>query len=51
MSRGRRYNTEAKLNKKKVAAVIIAILVIIMFVIGIKEIIKDKPEKTEKSFV
>ena len=51
MSRGRRYNTEAKLNKKKVAAVIIAILVIIMFVIGIKEILKDKPEKTEKSFV
>lgn len=50
-SKGRRYNTEAKLNKKKVAAVIIAILVIIMFIIGIKEILKDKPETTEKSFV
>ena len=50
-SRGKRYNTEAKLNKKKVAAVIIAILVIIMFVMGIREILKDKPEKTEKSFV
>lgn len=31
MSRGRRYNGEAKLNKKKVFAVIIAIIVIIMF--------------------
>ena len=49
-SRGKRYDTEAKLNKKKVAAVIIAILVIIMFVIAIKEILKDKPETSEKSF-
>ena len=50
-SKGRRYNSEAKLNKKKVAAVIIAILVIIMFVVGIKEILNTSPEKTEKSFV
>lgn len=50
-SKGRRYNTEAKLNKKKVVAVIIAILVIIMFVIGIKEILNTSPDKTEKSFV
>lgn len=50
-SKGRRYNKKAKLNKKKVAAVIIAILVIIMFVIGLGKILKDKPETNEKSFV
>ena len=32
MSRGKRYNGEAKLNMKKVLAVIIALLVIVMFV-------------------
>ena len=36
MSRGKRYDTEPKLNMKKVFAVIIAIIVIIMFVIIIK---------------
>lgn len=36
MSRGRRYSGEKKLNLKKVFAVIITIIVIIMFVIGIK---------------
>lgn len=49
--RGRRYDTEPKLNMKKVAAVIIAILVIIMFVIGIKELLKGKDEINEKTFV
>lgn len=49
-SRGRRYNGEGKLNIKKVIAVIIAILVIVMFVIGIKEILKDKPKTNEKVF-
>lgn len=47
---GKRYNTEAKLNKKKVLAVILAFLVIIMFVVGIKEILTNKPEASEKSF-
>lgn len=36
MGRGRRYDTEQKLNKKKVFAVIIAIIVIIMFIFIIK---------------
>lgn len=38
MSRGRRYDTEPKLNMKKVFAVIIAIIVIIMFIFIIKGI-------------
>ncbi len=42
MSRGRRYD-EPKLNLKKVFAVILAIIVIIMFIIGIKRILtKDQ---------
>ena len=51
MSRAKRYNDEnRKLNLKKVAAVIIAMLVIVMFIIGIKEILKDKPTTNEKVF-
>ena len=42
MSRGKRYNGEQKLNMKKVFAVIIAIIVIIMFFIGIKKILKKE---------
>mgnify|MGYP004515233023 CR=1 FL=1 len=38
MSRGKRYDTEPKLNMKKVFAVIIAIIVIIMFIFMIKGI-------------
>jgi len=49
-NKGRRYNGERKLNMKKVAAVIIAVLVIIMFVIAIKELIKDRPKTNEKVF-
>ena len=49
-SRGRRYDAEPKLNLKKVTAVIIAILVIIMFVIGIKELLNDKEIIKEKTF-
>ena len=49
-SKGKRYNGERKLNMKKVAAVIIAFLVIIMFVIAIKELIKDRPKTNEKVF-
>ena len=39
MRRGRRYNTEPKLNIKKVVAVVIFIAVIIMFVFAIKELL------------
>ena len=41
-ARGRRYDTEAKLNKKKVAAVIIAIIVLIMFIIIINSILSKE---------
>lgn len=47
MSRGRRYDTEPKLNMKKVFAVIIAIVVIIMFVFMIKRLF-TKENKTGK---
>lgn len=51
MSRGRRYNNEGKkLNMKKVFAVIIAIIVIVMFIIGMKELLKDSPKTNEKTF-
>ncbi len=47
MSRGRRYDTESKLNIKKVIAVAIAFAVVIMFVIGIKTLLTtDTKEKT-----
>lgn len=49
-NRGRRYNGDRKLNMKKVFAVIIAILVIIMFIIGIKEIITGSTKTNKKSF-
>ena len=50
-SKGKRYDTEAKLNIKKVIAVIIAILVIIMFVIGIRELLKERENIKEKTFI
>lgn len=47
MSRGKRYDTESKLNIKKVIAVIVAIAVIIMFVVGIKTLLTTNTnEKT-----
>lgn len=49
MERGRRYYEEPKLNIKKVIAVIVAILVIIMFVIAISKLLKD--EKTRESSI
>lgn len=48
MSRGKRYEGEPKLNLKKVFAVIIAIAVIIMFVIGIKKLITPSEKNDEK---
>ena len=49
-SRGRRYNGEKKLNMKKVFAVIIAILVIIMFAVTINELLKGDSKTNEKVF-
>ena len=45
MSKGRRYDKEPKLNMKKVFAVIIAILVIIMSILMIKGIFSNKSTK------
>lgn len=39
MSRGRRYDEEPKLNIKKVIAVILVIVVIAMFIVGIKKLL------------
>ena len=48
-SRGRRYNGGRKLNIKKVIAVIIAIAVIIMFIIGIKKLLTSSEKTNEKT--
>lgn len=50
-SKGRRYDTEAKLNLKKVVAVIIAILVIAMFIIGLRELLKQQDNIKDKTFI
>ena len=42
MSRGKRYDPEAKLNYQKVFAVIIAIAVLIMFIFILKNVLKDR---------
>lgn len=42
MGRGRRYDTEAKLNYQKVFAVIIAIAVVIMFIFIMKNVLKER---------
>lgn len=46
-TRGRRYETEPKLNLKKVVGVIIALVVIIMIIISIINIIKDSDKTVE----
>lgn len=50
-SKGRRYDTEAKLNVKKVVAVIIALLVIAMFIIGLRELLKEQDNIKDKTFI
>ena len=46
MSRkGKRYDTEPKLNYKKVFAVIIAIVVLVMFIFIIKNILSNNTDK------
>lgn len=49
MSRGRRYDGEQKLNVKKVFAVIIAIAVIAMFIIGISKLFNTESVTQEKT--
>ena len=49
MSRGKRYETEPKLNYQKVVAVIIAIAVIIMFVLIIRNIFNEKDKISQSS--
>lgn len=44
-TRGRRYEEEPKLNIKKVIAVIVAIAVIIMFIVGIKTLLTKDTNK------
>ena len=47
MARGKRYDTEAKLNYQKVFAVFIAIAVVIMFIFIIKNVLKEREEITK----
>ena len=44
MSRGKRYNGEKQLNMKKVYSLIIIVVLIILFVFGIKQILKADKE-------
>ncbi|MBQ2835712.1 MAG: WG repeat-containing protein [Clostridia bacterium] len=46
MSRGKRYDTEPKLNYQKVFAVLIAIAVVIMFIFIMKNVLKEKEKIT-----
>ena len=49
MAKGRRYDDEPKLNMKKVIAVIIAIAVIIMVIVGIVKLMNPTDTQPEKS--
>ena len=50
MSRGRRYNGEQKLNLKKVFGVFVVIIAIILFIVGINQILKkDKNTLARKN--
>ena len=44
MSRGKRYNTEPKLNYQKVFAVLIAIAVVIMFIFIMKDVLNEREQ-------
>ena len=48
MGRGKRYETEGKLNYQKVFAVIIAIAVVIMFIFIIKNVLKERKKITQE---
>ena len=47
MSRGKRYDPEAKLNYQKVFAVIIAIAVVVMFIFIIKNVLNEREKITK----
>lgn len=47
MARGKRYETEGKLNYQKVFAVVIAIAVVIMFIFIIRNVLKEREEITK----
>lgn len=47
MSRGKRYETEPKLNYQKVFAVIIAIAVVIMFIFIIRNVLNEREKRTK----
>ena len=50
MGKGRRYDGEQKLNLKKVFAVIATIIIIILFIVGIRQILKaDKNTLASKN--
>ncbi len=49
MGRGRRYDDEPKLNIKKVIATVVAIIVLIMFIISIKNLLSSSPTTKEVS--
>lgn len=50
MSKGKRYNGERQLNMKKVVGVFVVILLIILFIVGIKKILKaDKDTMASKN--
>lgn len=49
MSKGKRYETEGKLNYQKVIAVILAIIVLIMFIFIIRNVFAQKEETIESS--
>ena len=49
MSKGKRYETEGQLNYQKVFAVIIALIVLVMFVVIIKNVISQRSEATKES--
>ena len=51
MSKGRRYQSEPKLNIKKVIATILAIAVIIMFIISLKNLLSKPKQKEEISTI
>ena len=49
--RGRRYNGEKKLNMKKVFAVIMALVIIVLFIMVITKMLNGEQATKEKSFV
>ena len=51
MSRGRRYESEPKLNIKKVIATVVAFIVIIMFIFSLKNLLTKPKIKEEISTI